>query len=71
MALFQVAERFVDQFPGSSPEDFRGYMESQDLPMDTLPRRAETGDAVHVLTPASAVAAGRDWDTVIVVGLQD
>ena len=71
VALFQVAERFVDQFPGSSPEDFRGYMESQDLPMDTLARRAETGDAVHVLTPASAVAAGRDWDTVIVVGLQD
>ncbi|MGC5048598.1 ATP-dependent helicase [Micrococcus porci] len=69
VALFRIAERFVDQFPGAAPADFSRYMESQDLPMDTLARRAETGDAVHVLTPAGA--AGREWDTVIVVGLQE
>ena len=44
-------------------------MESQDLPVDTLARRAESGDAVHVRTPAAA--AGQEWDTVIVVGLQE
>ncbi|MGN7067073.1 ATP-dependent helicase [Micrococcus luteus] len=69
VALFKVAERFVDQFPGASPESFAVYMESQDLPVDTLARRAESGDAVHVRTPAAA--AGQEWDTVIVVGLQE
>lgn len=69
VALFKVAERFVDQFPGAAPEAFAVYMESQDLPVDTLARRAEAGDAVHVRTPAAA--AGQEWDTVIVVGLQE
>lgn len=69
VALFRVAERFVDRFPGAGPGDFAAYMASQDLPADTLARRAETGDAVHVRTPAAA--AGRQWHTVIVVGLQE
>ena len=69
VALFRVAERFVDQFPGAAPADFAAYTQSQDLPMDSLARRAEGADAVHVRTPAAA--AGREWHTVIVVGLQE
>ncbi|MDY6055145.1 PD-(D/E)XK nuclease family protein [Micrococcus sp.] len=71
VALFRIAERHAEQFPGASPAEFARYMESQDLPMDSLARRAETGDAVHVRTPASAVAAGRGWHAVLLVGLQE
>lgn len=69
MALFQTAERYVDQLPGASPAQFLDYVAGQEVPMDTLADRAPVGDAVELLTPASA--AGREWDVVVVVGLQD
>ncbi len=69
MALFQTAERYVDQLPGSSPRQFLEYLLNQELPMDTLAARAQRSDAVEVLTPASA--AGREWPVVIVAGLQE
>jgi superfamily I DNA/RNA helicase len=69
MALFHTAERYVDQLPGSGPEQFLEYLLSQELPMDTLAARAQLEDAVEVMTPASA--AGREWPVVIVPGLQE
>lgn len=69
MALFQTAERYVDQLPGSSPQQFLDYLMSQELPMDTLAARAQRTDAVEIVTPASA--AGREWPIVIVAGLQE
>jgi superfamily I DNA/RNA helicase len=69
MALFHTAERFVDQLPGSGPEQFLEYLLSQELPMDTLAARAQLEDAVELMTPASA--AGREWPVVIVAGLQE
>ncbi|WP_026536128.1 ATP-dependent helicase [Arthrobacter sp. H14] len=69
MALFHTAERYVDQLPGSNPEQFLEYLLSQELPMDTLAKRAQNPDAVELMTPASA--AGRQWPLVFVAGLQD
>jgi superfamily I DNA/RNA helicase len=69
MALFHTAERFVDQLPGSGPEQFLEYLLNQELPMDTLAARAQLEDAVELMTPASA--AGREWPVVIVPGLQE
>lgn len=69
MALFHTAERYVDQLPGSGPEQFLEYLLNQELPMDTLAARAQVEDAVELLTPASA--AGREWPVVIVPGLQE
>ncbi|WP_288024476.1 ATP-dependent DNA helicase [Arthrobacter sp.] len=69
MALFQTAERYVDQLPGSTPRQFLEYLLSQELPMDTLAARAQRADAVEIMTPASA--AGREWPVVIVAGLQE
>ncbi|HSU70882.1 MAG TPA: ATP-dependent DNA helicase [Micrococcaceae bacterium] len=69
MALFQTAERYVDQLPGSSARQFLDYLLDQELPMDTLAARAQRSDAVEILTPASA--AGREWPVVIVAGLQE
>lgn len=69
MALFHTAERYVDQLPGSGPEQFLEYLLSQELPMDTLAARAQLEEAVELMTPASA--AGREWAVVIVAGLQE
>ncbi|WP_284978887.1 ATP-dependent DNA helicase [Arthrobacter sp. fls2-241-R2A-200] len=69
MALFHTAERFVDQLPGSGPEQFLDYLLNQELPMDTLAARAQLESCVEIMTPASA--AGREWPVVIVAGLQE
>ncbi|MGR0159449.1 ATP-dependent helicase [Paenarthrobacter nitroguajacolicus] len=69
MALFHTAERFVDQLPGSGPEQFLDYLLNQELPMDTLAARAQLEACVEIMTPASA--AGREWSLVIVAGLQE
>ena len=68
VALFEAAERYAVQFPGQTALGFTHYLAEQDLPMDSLSTRAgQTG--VSVLTPTTA--AGRDWDTVFVVGIQE
>ncbi|NKX53790.1 ATP-dependent helicase [Arthrobacter sp. E918] len=69
MALFQTAERYVDQLPGSTPGQFLDYLLNQELPMDNLAPRAQLREAVELMTPASA--AGRGWPLVIVAGVQD
>lgn len=69
MALFQAAERFADQNPGAPAAAFVDHMERLELPMDTLAETSSAEDAVEILTPATA--AGREFDTVIIGGLQD
>ena len=69
MALFQTAERYVDQLPGSTPVQFLEYLTGSELPMDTLAARAQRREAVELLTPASA--AGREWPMVIIAGIQE
>lgn len=68
VALFEAAERYVVQFPGQTALGFTQYLAEQDIPMDTLSARAGQS-GVSVLTPITA--AGRDWDTVFVVGVQE
>ncbi|MFJ3031203.1 ATP-dependent helicase [Rothia terrae] len=69
IGLFEAATRYVDQMPGATAAQFLEYIDSQDLPMDTLATRSTAQDAVALLTPATA--AGRTWDIVYVAGLQD
>lgn len=69
IGLFEVAERYTDQMPGATAEQFLAYIDAQDLPMDTLAERTSNRDAVEIMTPA--LAAGRQWDTVYVAGLQE
>ncbi|WP_265520777.1 ATP-dependent helicase [Oerskovia flava] len=69
LALFRAAETFVDRMPGAPPSAFVEYLRSQDLPADSLAATASGADAVAALTPAGA--AGREWDVVVVAGVQD
>lgn len=69
LALFQAAERFIDQLPGSTVQQFVDHVASQELPMDTLGGRGVATDTVSVLTPAAAV--GQEWGLVLIPGLQE
>lgn len=69
LALFRAAETFVDRQPQAPTGAFVDHLQSQDLPADSLAARAGGGDAVELLTPAGA--AGREWQIVVVAGVQD
>ncbi|MBO3101536.1 ATP-dependent helicase [Cellulomonas fengjieae] len=68
LALFRAAETFVDRMPRSTPAAFVDWLQAQDLPSDSLAARARRA-SVQVLTPAGA--AGREWDVVVVAGVQE
>ncbi|WP_240644130.1 UrvD/REP family ATP-dependent DNA helicase [Antribacter gilvus] len=69
LALFRAAETFVDRMPGAPVAAFVDYLDSQDLPADSLAASAAGSGAVAALTPPGA--AGREWDVVVVAGVQD
>lgn len=69
LALFSAAARFVDLGRDASAGRFLDQLESEDVPADTLAAHAPDEGAVHLVTPAGA--AGREWDVVVVTGLQD
>ncbi|MDY3048931.1 MAG: PD-(D/E)XK nuclease family protein [Rothia sp. (in: high G+C Gram-positive bacteria)] len=69
IGLFEVAARYTEQMPGASSEQFLAYLEAQDLPMDSLASRGGSREVLEIMTPA--LAAGRQWDTVYLAGLQE
>nr|WP_129338186.1 UrvD/REP family ATP-dependent DNA helicase [Cellulomonas endophytica] len=68
VALFRAAETFVERMPQSPPAAFTDWLAGQDVPADSLAARGRRA-AVAVLTPAGAAA--REWDLVVVCGVQD
>ncbi|MFJ2620558.1 ATP-dependent helicase [Glutamicibacter sp. NPDC087344] len=69
LSLFQAAERFVDQLPGASVQQFIEHIMHQELPMDSLASRG--GGATHVTVLTTAAAAGKQWPIVFIPGLQE
>ncbi|WP_337061905.1 ATP-dependent helicase [Kineococcus sp. G2] len=70
LALFEAAGRFVDRFPGAGGAGrFLDQMRSAEVPEDTLADRAPDTGAVTLTTPQGAV--GREWDLVVVAGVQE
>ncbi|WP_166404788.1 UrvD/REP family ATP-dependent DNA helicase [Labedella endophytica] len=68
VALFAAARRAVERSPGDAPARFLDQLTESDLPEDTLAPRA-AASAVAITTPAGTV--DRDFDTVVVCGLQE
>lgn len=68
LTLFAAAQGFVERLPQAPPAAFVQWVRAQDLPADSLAARGGV-DGVQVLTPAGA--AGREWDEVVVAGVQD
>lgn len=69
LALFRAAEQLVDRLPHAGPEAFLEHVRAQDLPADTLAAQGRAPDAVALVT--AAAAAGREWDLVVVAGVQE
>lgn len=69
IALMRAAQTFTERLPGATTEAFLEYLEGQEFAVDSLGARGGTGDAVAFCTPASA--AGREWDVVVVAGVEE
>ena len=70
VALFEAAGRFVDRFPGpGSALRFLEQLQAEEVPSDTLAERAPATGAVTLTTPQGSV--GREWDLVVVAGVQE
>jgi superfamily I DNA/RNA helicase/RecB family exonuclease len=69
VALFDAASRFVDRLPASGPGDFLAHLDAQDVPADTLAESAAEGESVSLVTAQSS--AGREWELVVLTGLQE
>lgn len=68
VALFAAARRFVEREPGAPARRFIDELLQNALPEDSLaPERGD--DAVVLATPPALV--GREFDVVVVAGLQD
>ncbi|WP_415648482.1 ATP-dependent helicase [Stackebrandtia soli] len=69
MTLFDWAAKFTDRLPGAGCEVFVGHVLEQRLPADSVAEHARRGPAVELLTAHSA--KGREWDLVVVAGVQE
>lgn len=69
LVLFGAAESYVERLPGSSARSFLDHVRSAEVAADTLVVGARARHTVEVLTPQAA--AGRRWDRVAVVGVQE
>jgi hypothetical protein len=69
LALFAACVRYDSRRPGSGVGGFLDYLDAQELPSDTVAPHAPAGDRVIVSTATAAV--GREWDLVVVAGLEE
>ncbi|MDO5494456.1 MAG: PD-(D/E)XK nuclease family protein, partial [bacterium] len=69
MALFELAENFELRVPGADAGEFVAHVRGESLPSDTLAESGSRKAGVEVLTAAQA--AGRQWEIVVVSGLQE
>ncbi len=68
VALFTTAKRFAERRPNDPPSVFLSELLDAEVPEDSLSPRS-VDDAVVVATPAAMV--GREFDTVVVAGVQE
>ena len=67
--LFRVAQRMADREPDVTIEKLLHELSLQDLPEDSIARTGSVNDAVSLTTPSAS--QGREWDVVVIAGLQD
>ncbi len=68
VGLFDAAAAYVDRLPRARVEGFVEYLEQQEIPQDSAPV-TDPGGAVAILSAHAAV--GREWDVVVVAGVQE
>ncbi|NYF97484.1 ATP-dependent DNA helicase [Janibacter cremeus] len=69
VALFDAAAAHQDALPASGPDAFLDAVAGQSVAADSLAARSPDPDAVALVTPQTA--AGHEWHTVVVAGVQE
>lgn len=69
LALFRSAETFLDKMPDATLDAYLDFIESQDIPADSLAPQVASGGKVSLLTPPGA--AGQEWPLVVVASVQE
>jgi superfamily I DNA/RNA helicase len=69
IALLRAAQTYTERLPHSPARAFLDYLAAQDFAPDVLGGRGSDDDVVTFATPAGA--AGREWELVVVAGLED
>ena len=69
VALFDAAAAHQDALPASGPDAFLDAVASQSVAADSLAARSPDPDAVALVTPQTA--AGLEWHTVVLAGVQE
>ncbi|WNM23919.1 PD-(D/E)XK nuclease family protein [Demequina capsici] len=69
IALLRAAQTYTERLPHVPPALFLPYLESQDFAADSLGAQGRSPDTVAFCTPAAA--AGREWDVVVIAGLEE
>lgn len=69
IALLRAAQTFSERLPEASATTFLSYLEGQGFAADTLGAHASPADAVSFATPAAAL--GREWDVVVIAGVEE
>ncbi|MEU5843414.1 ATP-dependent DNA helicase [Rhodococcus sp. NPDC047139] len=69
VALFDAAADYVDRLPRAQIAGFVDYLTEQEIPGTIRTRAAAEAEAVTVLSAHSA--AGREWEVVVVAGVQE
>lgn len=69
IGLMRAAQTFTERLPEARAEAFLDYLEGQDFAADSLGAHAATANAVCFETAASA--QGREWDLVVIAGLEE
>ncbi len=68
IALMRVAQQYGERLRAGAVTAFADYVESQEFAADSLAARG-SADGVVFATPAAA--AGREWDTVVIAGVEE
>ncbi len=69
IALLRAAQTYAERLAFGGVREFVEYLEGQDFAADSLGVRGDSGDVVAFATAASA--AGREWDVVVIAGLEE
>ncbi|MDK4286707.1 ATP-dependent DNA helicase [Corynebacterium pseudodiphtheriticum] len=69
MTLFDTAGDFVERRPDASVETFVQHIVEQELPTGVRERRGSRTDSVEIVSAHGTI--GREWDTVVVSGVQE
>lgn len=69
LQLFRVAQRIADRDPRATIDQLLVELDAHDLPEDSIARAGAHVDEVCLTTPNASM--GREWQLVVIAGLQD